>query len=150
EAADQVMDILEAHPIALEGVDDLLAANMKKQKVHLLNLKLLPPGKGWLLVEFGSDSREAAHEKAQDLMTRLQRLGRVPSMKLYDDEKEEKEVWEIREGGLGATAFVPGQDDTWEGWEDSAVAPEKLGGYLRDLHALYGRYGYFGALYGHF
>jgi len=39
---------------------------------------------------------------------------------------------------------------TWEGWEDSAVAPEKLGAYLRDLRALLDRHGYGGDFYGHF
>src|ERR1051326_3727030 len=39
---------------------------------------------------------------------------------------------------------------TWEGWEDSAVAPEKLGGYLRDLRKLLDKYHYVGDLYGHF
>jgi ferredoxin len=38
----------------------------------------------------------------------------------------------------------------WEGWEDSAVAPEKLGGYLRDLRKMMAAYGYKGSLYGHF
>ncbi len=51
---------------------------------------------------------------------------------------------------LGATAFIPDEPDTWEGWEDSAVHPDKLGYYLRELHALYKRYEYSGALYGHF
>jgi FAD/FMN-containing dehydrogenase len=41
--------------------------------------------------------------------------------------------------------------DTWEGWEDSAVPPERLGDYLRDLSKLYDEFGYSGAaLYGHF
>jgi Fe-S oxidoreductase len=38
----------------------------------------------------------------------------------------------------------------WEGWEDSAVAPEKLGAYLRDLRKMMAAYGYRGSLYGHF
>src|SRR5205085_4758837 len=71
-------------------------------------------------------------------------------MKLYDDASEEAIVWRIRESGLGATANVPGQPLTWEGWEDSAVHPEKLGGYLRDLRKLFDRYGYGCDLYGHF
>ena len=41
-------------------------------------------------------------------------------------------------------------NDTWEGWEDSAVPPEKVGGYLRDLCKLYEKYEYRSALYGHF
>ena len=59
-------------------------------------------------------------------------------------------IWKVREAGLGATACVPGEPDTWEGWEDSAVPPERLGAYLRELRKLLDTYGYDGALYGHF
>ena len=71
-------------------------------------------------------------------------------MKLFDDERQEKLLWRIRESGLGATARVPGEPLTWEGFEDSAVPPAKLGQYLRDLRALLDRYGYQCSLYGHF
>ncbi len=72
-------------------------------------------------------------------------------MKLYDNREEEHEIWKVRESGLGATARVPGQQDTWEGWEDSAVPPEKLGTYLRELRELLNKYEYKPvALYGHF
>ncbi len=53
-----------------------------------------------------------------------------PSMKLYDDPDQERALWEVRKSGLGATARVPGEPDTWPGWEDSAVHPDNLGGYL--------------------
>ena len=46
-------------------------------------------------------------------------------MKLYTDEAEQQKIWDVREAGLGATAFVPGEPLTWAGWEDSAVAPGK-------------------------
>src|SRR5581483_10759087 len=46
--------------------------------------------------------------------------------------------------------FVPGKPFTWEGWEDSAVPPEKMGQYLRKLCDLYQKYEYTGAFYGHF
>src|SRR5207237_1541552 len=113
-------------------------------------LDLLPQGKGWLLVEFGAETKQDADAQARKLMARLRRGAHAPSMKLYEDKSEEKKVWTIRQSGLGATAFVPGEPVTWEGWEDSAVAPEKLGGYLRDLCKLYDKYSYRGALYGHF
>jgi len=45
---------------------------------------------------------------------------------------------------LGATARIPGEPDTWEGWEDSAVPPERLDDYLRQLKRLYDNYGYKG------
>ena len=54
------------------------------------------------------------------------------------------------ESGLGATARIPGEKDAWEGWEDSAVPPDKVGPYLRDLRDLLTKYGYNCSLYGHF
>src|SRR3954469_16749563 len=149
-AADHITDILPFRPIGLEGMDNLLVENMKKKRLHIADLKLLPEGKGWLLVEFGGDTSEESDEHARRMMEKLKRSTAAPSMKLYDDPVEAKHVWETREAGLGATAFVPGEPVTWEGWEDSAVAPEKLGGYLRDLCKLYEKFGYEGALYGHF
>ena len=66
------------------------------------------------------------------------------------DEQETLLVWKARESGLGATSQVPGEPEAWEGWEDAAVSPEKLGEYLRGLHRLLAKYGYHCALYGHF
>jgi FAD/FMN-containing dehydrogenase/Fe-S oxidoreductase len=149
-AADHVPEILAHGPIGLEGIDEFLVDDMKKKGLHPRDLKLLPEGRGWLLVEFGADTREESDAKARAAMAALGRAAHAPSTKLFDDRAHEAIVWQIRESGLGATARVPGDRDTWEGWEDSAVAPEKLGGYLRDLRELYRRYGYQGALYGHF
>jgi Fe-S oxidoreductase len=59
-------------------------------------------------------------------------------------------VWQIRDSGLGASARVPDQPDTWEGWEDSAVSPNDIGKYLRDFRALLSKHGYLCTLYGHF
>ena len=61
-----------------------------------------------------------------------------------------KKLWRVREAGLGATARLADGTETWEGWEDSSVPPERLGRYLRDLRALLDRFGYQCALYGHF
>jgi Fe-S oxidoreductase len=45
---------------------------------------------------------------------------------------------------------VPGEKPAWPGWEDSAVAPEKLGSYLRGLQKLFGKYCWNPAIFGHF
>ncbi len=148
EAGDHVPEILESKPIGFEGLDEVLISNIKKKKLRQMeDLSLLPEGRGWLVVEFGADTQEEAEQKARQA---LETLKGNPSVKLYTTEEEQRKVWEIREAGLGATAFVPGESLTWEGWEDSAVAPEKVGGYLRDLRKLYQKYGYKSALYGHF
>ena len=150
EAGDHVPDVMHFKPIACEALDDLLIQNMKIKGTHVQDLQLLPEGKGWLLLEFGGHNKAESDEAARKLMTKLKGKSGAPTMKLFDDAEEEKTVWEIREAGLGATAWVPGEHVTWEGWEDSAVPPDRVGDYLRDLHRLYQKHKYFGALYGHF
>jgi len=149
-AGDHVPEILEFKPIGLEGIDDRLVGYMKRRNLNVNDLPLLPEGNGFLLVEFGGENKVEADAKAVRMMARLKNKPGAPSMKLYDDQHEEKLVWEIRESGLGATAFVPGEPIAWEGWEDSAVPPDKVGPYLRDLRRLFEKHGYDCSLYGHF
>ncbi len=149
-AADHVPEVNESKPIGLEAIDEYLVRNMTRKHLQTDSLKLLPKGEGWLLVQFGGETKEEADDKGRRLMDTLRARSDAPTMKLYDDPHEEEEVWLAREAGLGATAFVPGEPLTWEGWEDSAVAPEKMGGYLRDLCGLYKKHGYRGSFYGHF
>ena len=150
EAGDHVPEVMQAGPIALEGIDDRLVQDMTRAGLHAKYADLLPPGGGWLLVEFGGESQEHADAQAHALMRRLRRADKPPAMKLMARPDDEQHVWKVRESGLGATAHVPGQPLTWEGWEDSSVPPDKLGEYLRRLRALLERYGYHGDLYGHF
>ncbi len=151
EAADHVMTVLEHQPTGLEGVDHVLIEDMKAIGMHPEDLDLMPGGQGWLLVEFGGEDKEEADGKAQDLVRELKKdLNPPEGVKLFDDPELEQHVWEVREAGLGATAFIPGKPDTYEGWEDSAVPPERLGEYLRRLRKLADKYQYESALYGHY
>jgi FAD/FMN-containing dehydrogenase/Fe-S oxidoreductase len=151
EAADDVPRVLEHEPTGLEGVDDTLIRDVTIVGLHAENLSQLPDGHGFLLVELGGETKEEADDKGRKLIAALEQgAGGPRDVKLYDDPEQEEHVWKVREAGLGATAFVPGKPDTYEGWEDSAVPPERLGEYLRELRKLAGEYGYESALYGHY
>ena len=71
-------------------------------------------------------------------------------MRLITDPRQARRIWDVRESSLGVTSHVPGEPIRWEGFEDSAVPPDKLGAYLRDLRTLMRDYHYGGAFYGHF
>jgi Fe-S oxidoreductase len=142
--------IMKHQPIGLEGFDDLLIRFMQKKGLNLDDLPLLPKGGGWLLVEFGGKDKTESDNKCKALMEELKNENNPPEMSLFDDPAQEKKLWEIRESGLGATAFVPGEPDGAPGWEDSAVPPEKVGDYLKELRDLFSQYGYHPSLYGHF
>jgi FAD/FMN-containing dehydrogenase len=110
-----------------------------------------PHGDAWLMVIFPGESKDDADAKAHALLDELHGTEHEPTVKFYDDAEHENELADVREVALGATARVPDMPDTWEGWEDSAVPPDRLGDYLRDLIKLYDEFGYSGsALYGHF
>jgi FAD/FMN-containing dehydrogenase/Fe-S oxidoreductase len=148
-AADAVPRILEYGPIGLEGMDDLLLSFMRRKNLAVENVGLLPEGGGFLLVEMGAWTPEEARQKAEALARAAQSFPVVPTTRIYNAD-EARRVWSVRESALGATVFVPGEAEGWEGWEDAGIPPEHLGAYLRGLMALMKEYGYRSALYGHF
>ena len=148
--ADHVPDVMAHKPIGLEGIDDLLVEYTRRRGINSEGLALLPEGGGWLLVEFGADTIAAAETQASGLMQALNRSPNPPNLRLFTNREQVKRVWEVRESSLGVISYVPGEPLTWEGWEDSAVAPEKLGKYLRELRQLMTSFDYRGTLYGHF
>ena len=148
-AADHVPFILDFHPIGLEGIDEMLTSFMLRKGLAVDDVKLLPPGNGLLLVEFGASSDAEAEAHAEYFLAELAKLPVRHSARVYSA-ADAARIWFVRESALGATVFVPGEPHGWEGWEDSAVPPEKLGSYLRQLFALMKNYGYRSPMYGHF
>ena len=149
-ACDHIPDLLKHKPIGLEGFDDTLIDDVKKKGLHPNEVALFPPGKGWLILEFGGQNKQEANSQAQRLMDELKGKEQAPHIRLFDDPGQQAMVWSVRESALGATALVPGEKPYWPGWEDSAVPPDTLGNYLRDLRKLLDSYGYRSSFYGHF
>ena len=149
-ACDANMEIMSFDPIGLEGFDSHLVGDVQKKGLDAANIQLLPRGEGWLLAEFGGDTTEEAEASARRLMTALRNQPHAPDMRLLTEPRQMAMVWKVRESGLGATARIPGNAETWPGWEDSAVEPEQFGRYLRELRTVIDRYHYNSAFYGHF
>ncbi|MDW8469358.1 MAG: FAD-linked oxidase C-terminal domain-containing protein [Burkholderiales bacterium] len=145
-AADAVPQVLEAGPIACEGLDSGIVGGLRERRLRLADLALLPEGGAWLMIEFGADTRAEAIERARALQARL-------GGRLLEDRAIAERIWTIRETGASATALnlkgTPGPDPV-VGWEDAAVDPLRLGDYLREFQRLVDRYGYRTSLYGHF
>jgi FAD/FMN-containing dehydrogenase/Fe-S oxidoreductase len=146
-AADHVPEILPLKPIGLEGFEGSIVDGLKKKKAP--NLELIPEGRGFLLVEFGSNDPAEAEESARKLIDQLKLAPDPPNMRLYT-KAEARHVWKLRESGPRAAAAAPGMPPEWEGWDDAAVPPEKLGNYLRDIRKLLDEYRYHTSFYGHF
>ncbi|HET6208827.1 MAG TPA: FAD-linked oxidase C-terminal domain-containing protein, partial [Jatrophihabitans sp.] len=59
-------------------------------------------------------------------------------------------LWRIREDGAGLGGRTPANAPAWPGWEDAAVPPQNLGGYLREFFQLLEEHRLDGLAYGHF
>jgi FAD/FMN-containing dehydrogenase/Fe-S oxidoreductase len=158
-AGDDIRQIIQRFkPIGLEALDKRLIRNQQQMQRNVEAIEELPEadhGEAWLLVQFGADAAEESERIAQRFHDWLtgekgydeKRISIVPSQQ---EGGTSDQIWAIREGGLGSTAFPPDGVDHWPGWEDSAVPPAQVGPYLRDLRRLYDKYGLVGAMYGHF
>ena len=114
-AADAVPQVLEHKPIGLEGFDSLLLDFMRRKELAVSDVALLPPGGGFLLVEMGAWDAEEAQTMAQRLVEASQGWPVRPRARVYNA-NEAARVWFVRENSLGATVFVPGEPEGWEGW----------------------------------
>jgi FAD/FMN-containing dehydrogenase/Fe-S oxidoreductase len=147
-AAAEAVPHLLAHPLlALEGFDQTLVEQMRAHRLNEAGLALLPRGRGWLLAELGGSTADEARSKAEELVAALPE---GVASRLASAKAEQQQLWAVRESALGATALRVDGTHNYEGWEDGAVPPERLGTYLRGITALWQEYGYSGAWYGHF
>src|SRR5205807_1291391 len=93
-AADHVPEILEHKPIGFEGIDGFLLDALRRKQKSVEDLKLLLPGDGFLIVEFGAATQAEANAKARDLAASLATLPTQPSVRIYTSD-EAKRIWHI-------------------------------------------------------
>lgn len=136
----------------IEGMGgDLLAALRSKQGQSEAGQNL--PGNrigieagGWLYCETGSDTLQAAVQAAEEVATAVDTIDYV----VVSEPSEMRELWRIRESSAGIVTRLADGGEAWPNWEDSAVPPENLADYLRDLYALMDKFDYQGIPFGHF
>ncbi|PRA12175.1 FAD-binding oxidoreductase [Arthrobacter sp. MYb211] len=145
QAADDVPALLPFKPLALEGLDAALVNVIRRAKGEH-SVPELPAGGGWLMVEVGGADSAAAVASARRLVSAASALDSA----VIPAGAEARRLWQIRADGAGLAGRTPGGAQAWPGWEDSAVPPEHLGDYLRELFALMDSESLEGLAYGHF
>lgn len=149
EAAMDVPSILRHSPAAVEGMDETIVATMQERRGPR-SVAGLPGGRAWLFVELEGADAEQLQRQANELVDELRTVGRLRGGKVVSDPAERSSLWAVRENGAGLATVRSDGTRTWAGWEDSAVAPERLAVYLGDLRELMAEHGLTGAFYGHF
>lgn len=149
DSARDVMPILAAGPTAIEGLDSLIVDIMRHRR-GAASVDSLPGGNAYLMVEFSADTIEEARADCERLRETLRENGRVVDHSIVTEPGERAKLWRVREDGAGLSSRRVDGVQTWPGWEDSAVAPERLADYLAELLPVVRSYGYTAFLYGHF
>ncbi len=144
-AADAVPALLGAKPLAIEGIDARLVDVVRRHK-GASAVPELPRGGGWLFVELGGETPEAALAAARAASV----LAGTRDSVALPAGAESARLWRIREDGAGLAGRTAAGAQAWPGWEDAAVPPEHLGAYLREFDALMREHGIDGLPYGHF
>ncbi|MEU3523713.1 FAD-binding and (Fe-S)-binding domain-containing protein [Streptomyces sp. NPDC038707] len=135
-AAEAAAGLLPLGPLTVEGMAaDLVPAGAG-----------LPRGGAWLFVETGGETPDAARARAREIV----RAADVVDSLVVTDPAAQRVLWRIREDAAGTATRMPDGSEAWPGWEDCAVPPARLGGYLRDFRALLAAHGLRGTPYGHF
>ncbi|WP_052844914.1 FAD-binding and (Fe-S)-binding domain-containing protein [Streptomyces sp. NRRL S-31] len=135
-AAEAAAGLLPLRPLTVEGMAaDLVPAGAG-----------LPAGGAWLFVETGGRTAAEAHARARELV----RAADVVDALVVTDPAARRTLWRIREDASGTATRMPDGSEAWPGWEDCAVPPARLGGYLREFRALLTAHGLRGTPYGHF
>jgi FAD/FMN-containing dehydrogenase/Fe-S oxidoreductase len=149
-AGDHVPEILRFHPIGLEGFHKHVIENMQSKGKKISAAAILPKGDIWLLIEFGGETQKEANAQAEAVIQCLRRLPGNRETKIFESKEDQDAIWHARESGVGASR-VPNKEEAWPSWEDTAVAPEKLGDYLREFSDLVTRkFNYQWTVFGHF
>ncbi len=142
EAADAVPGLLHHPLVACEGLDSRIVDVVRDRRGAVPDL---PRGGGWLFAEVAGDDEAEVTAAARAVIADAGAL----DSRVVADAAEAAALWRIREDGAGLAA-VSLDRPAHAGWEDAAVPPERLGGYLRDFDALLRESALHGVPYGHF
>jgi FAD/FMN-containing dehydrogenase/Fe-S oxidoreductase len=149
DAAEDVPEILQWNPTAVEGMDEAIVATMRARRGPD-SVTGLPDGRAWLYVELDGDDQATVDTRAAELLDVLKARGRMTGGRVVESASERRSLWRVREDGAGLAARLVDGGESWPGWEDSAVAPENLAAYLRDFRKLLTSHELTGVMYGHF
>lgn len=149
-AAEVAPELAAAGAMTVEGMGADLLAALRSRPGRDSAGQALPEGHAWLYCEAGADTPDEAERRAGEL-ARLA-TSRIAGARavVVTDPVRSRELWRIRESGAGIVTRLSDGGEAWPGWEDSAVPPENLAAYLRDLYALLDSHGLRGVPFGHF
>ena len=167
EAMDDVADILEHDPAAVEVLDDVLIDLARDTAEFEDVVGMLPDGtRAVLIVEFYADNEESGRRKVADLLadrtngvdpdadpTADRTVVNAPvrafdAMEAHDEAKREK-FWKMRKSGLPILLSRTTDEKHGSFIEDTAIPPANLPEYVADFQKILEEHDTFASFYAH-
>ncbi|GGM39935.1 FAD-binding and (Fe-S)-binding domain-containing protein [Haloarcula argentinensis] len=167
EAMEDVADILEHDPAAVEVLDDVLIDLARDTAEFEDVVGMLPDGtRAVLIVEFYADDEESGRRKVADLLAdRTNGVDPVAdptggrtvvdapvrafdAMEAHDEAKREK-FWKMRKSGLPILLSRTTDEKHGSFIEDTAIPPENLPEYVADFREILEEHDTFASFYAH-
>jgi len=128
---------LKYNPTSIELMDKVIL-NLTKGNIEQNKNRFFIEGdpEALLIVEFAKDTREEIIEIAKNLEAEMQKNGFGYYFPLIFG-ADTKKVWNLRKAGLGVLSTMPGDAKPVPVIEDTAVHPEVLPQYMKELNELF-------------
>ncbi len=150
EAMEATVATLEEHPDAVEHIGSMIIQQARQSLGFARNIGFLQGDPSDILVvEFSGESPAETADKLDKLGERMRRNGLSFAITDLVDPAAQRQVWNMREAGLGLLMNVPGDAKPLPFVEDTAVSPEKLPEYVRRFDEIVRRHDTEAGYYGH-
>ncbi|MBI4336982.1 MAG: FAD-binding protein [Chloroflexi bacterium] len=150
ESMEATVALLPLRPAAIEMVDSTIVQQARRQLALARRMGFVQgdPG-GLLIVEVFGDSETEVRAKLEGVQRHAQQEGLGYASALAVTPDEQAAVWAMRKGGLGLLMGIKGDAKPLPFVEDTAVAPQRLPGYVRRFDEIVRANGTTAAYYGH-
>ncbi len=157
-ALEHVQTLLQAHPLAIEMLDDRILQRARDDAVWQELRPLLgeradgPPPRALNYVEHVGEDEAELEASSAALRRILEDSGDDHGVLLWhqaDDPAEQRALWDLRKRAVGLLGRMSGGKRGTAFIEDSAVPPQRLADYVRALRDLLDDEGLEYGLYGH-
>ncbi|APC96360.1 FAD-binding and (Fe-S)-binding domain-containing protein [Francisella frigiditurris] len=144
--------LLSFNPSAIETVDSNIVSLAKEDEIYHKIKHMLEKKRGFNVaavnfVEFISQEEHILHDKTARLEESL--LAQGMSFHFTEYKEEMENLWELRKKGVGLLGAMKGDKKPVPFMEDTAVPPEKLADYIKELTVLLDSYGLKYGMFGH-
>ncbi len=149
-ALEAVPRIVEFAPASVELIDRIIL-DLTRDNRELVKARTFLQGdpEALLVIEGFGETPEEAVDGLRELQRELETSGVGHAHHLFSDPARQKDVWDIRKGGLGLLMGMKGDAKPAGFVEDTAVPVEGLAAYIRDFRDLLAGHGLTACYYAH-